>query len=332
MADFQAEMLPTIPQFGHWNKTVRYFTWGPPELGLPLHSHSAAFTATVFGSKQWFFSNASTSKTDIKQMNRYFTKLLGDVNQGRVRGFDPRDLSSWPAPETGHPRLMADAIAGAQTARRLRCGTTVAGDVIYEPDKWWHAVINLEETVAIVSQKNDKWSKPADELWFRAHKLHQQHRHEELLELLEGYARTITSRADEPIDFERLRLSMQNELYAMLKAAIQKMACDEGLEIAAKLQKLHEADHQSMTSVGGWILDSKQLAEILSNVSRCFSIKGDLDAAIAAATAAIDIDEEHKSPRDVLALAIQLRDWVRQGMDLTQAWDKAAREQPQQEF
>ena len=121
-------------------------------------------------------------------------------------------------------------------------------------------------------------------------------------------------------------------LYAMLKAAIQKMACDEGLEIAHKLQKLHEADHKSMTSVEGWILDSKQLAEILSNVSRCFSIKGDLDAAIAAATAAIDIDEEHKSPRDVLALAIQLRDWVRQGMDLTQAWDKAAREQSQQEF
>ena len=330
-ANFQAEMLPTIPQFAHWNKTVQYFTWGPPELGLPLHSHSAAFTTTVFGSKQWIFSNASTSKEDIKQMNLYFTKLLGDVNQGRVRGFDTRDLSSWPAPERGHPRLMRDFNTNAQTARRLRCATTIAGDVIYVPDKWWHAVVNLEETVAIVSQKNDKWAKPADELWFRARKLHKQNRHAELLELLEGYARIVTSKTDNPIDFERLRLSMQNELYAMLKAAIQKMACDEGLEIARKLQQLHEADHESMQGVDGWILDRKELAVLLSNVSRCFSIKGDLGAAVDAATAAIDIDEAQKSPRDVLALAIRLRDWTRKGMDLAQAWDMV-REESHQDF
>ena len=222
-AGFQADMLPAIPHFANWNNTVQYFTWGPPDLGLPLHSHSAAFTATAFGSKQWIVANATTSTKDIREMNLYFTKLLGNVNRRRTSNFDPRDLSSWQSLETGYPRLMRDFKTGARTAHRLRCGTTFAGDVIYLPNKWWHAVVNMEETVAIVSQKNDKWTKPADELWFRANKLRKQNRREELLELLESYARTITSQAGDPTTFERLRLSIQSELYEMLKAALQRM-------------------------------------------------------------------------------------------------------------
>ena len=55
-------------------------------------------------------------------MNGYFNKITGDAARGRIAGFEPTDMSSWPA----HGRQTLPALM-MQSERILQCTTNPGG-------------------------------------------------------------------------------------------------------------------------------------------------------------------------------------------------------------
>jgi len=96
------------------------FSLGPPGSGSPLHYHMAAVNTLVFGRKRW--------------------TLL-----------PPRD-----AVYSALPVFEWHRAGGVEALRRegrtaLEC-TQRAGDVLYVPDHWGHAVLNLQTSVGFATE------------------------------------------------------------------------------------------------------------------------------------------------------------------------------------
>ena len=157
-------------------------------------------------------------------MNGYFNKITGDAAHGRIAGFEPTDMSSWPA----HGRQTLPALM-MQSERILQCTTNPGGkrssvwlppflmffvwaaDVMYVPSGWWHATINLDESVALPNQEaaEDQWQKPADRYWFRINRLHDQQRHQEKVELLREALPFVDDREADRESYDKFRISLQ---------------------------------------------------------------------------------------------------------------------------
>ena len=95
-ANLSADTTPPLPHFEHWNGTVPYFTWGPKGLGLPFHAHAANFLPLIVGKKSWYLFPPSVPARQIEEAVGYFNALVYDGARGRVKGWDPVDLSTWP--------------------------------------------------------------------------------------------------------------------------------------------------------------------------------------------------------------------------------------------
>ena len=170
--NMSAQTAPKLPHFDHWASTVRYFTWGPAGLGLPFHNHAANWLAMIVGRKSWYIFPPSTPNLQVQDLNLHFNQLVS------ARGLDLGDsdaLATWPH------RVLWD---GGRNDL-LHC-VTDAGDVMYLPKSWWHAVINLEESIALPSQEaeDSKWATLSDQYWFRIEKLKRQQRAGDLIDVL----------------------------------------------------------------------------------------------------------------------------------------------------
>ena len=96
------------------------FAVGPRGSGAPVHYHKAAVNTLVYGRKQWWIS-------------------------------PPRDAAFSNVPAADY--IAADGPASAERAGRvvLRC-VQWPGDVLYLPDYWGHATVNLEPSVSVASE------------------------------------------------------------------------------------------------------------------------------------------------------------------------------------
>uniref|UniRef100_A0ABI7WK48 WD repeat domain 24 n=2 Tax=Felinae TaxID=338152 RepID=A0ABI7WK48_FELCA len=106
------------PPFSLLGTTAAYsFGVAGAGSGVPFHWHGPGFSEVVYGRKRWFLY--PPEKTPEFHPNKTTLAWLQDV----------------------YPAL-------APSERPLEC-TVQAGEVLYFPDRWWHATLNLDTSVFI---------------------------------------------------------------------------------------------------------------------------------------------------------------------------------------
>ncbi|XP_014398519.1 PREDICTED: jmjC domain-containing protein 8 isoform X2 [Myotis brandtii] len=106
------------PPFGLLGTTPAYsFGIAGTGSGVPFHWHGPGFSEVIYGRKRWFLY--PPEKTPEFHPNKTTLAWLQDT----------------------YPAL-------APSARPLEC-TIQAGEVLYFPDRWWHATLNLDTSVFI---------------------------------------------------------------------------------------------------------------------------------------------------------------------------------------
>ena len=125
---------PLIPR----SADVAYsFGIGGPLSGVPLHVHGPGFSETLIGRKRWWLAPPRPKPT-----------------------FDPNAtalewaLSSRKAVGGGEKGDPARNSPGAADGVDFAACTVAEGEAMYFPDGWWHATLNLDETVFISSFVN----------------------------------------------------------------------------------------------------------------------------------------------------------------------------------
>eukprot|EP01024_Parvocaulis_polyphysoides_P031030 TRINITY_DN28132_c0_g1_i1.p1 TRINITY_DN28132_c0_g1~~TRINITY_DN28132_c0_g1_i1.p1 ORF type:complete len:307 (-),score=17.08 TRINITY_DN28132_c0_g1_i1:155-991(-) len=125
-----AEMIKfyRAPEFVPRDEFAFSFGIGFSGSGVPFHVHGHGFSEVLHGKKRWI--------------------LFSPENQPN---FDPNESSFWWLKHQ-YPNLSEK-----EKGQMLEC-VIQAGDLLYFPSRWWHATINIGETVFISSfatQKND---------------------------------------------------------------------------------------------------------------------------------------------------------------------------------
>nr|XP_035939363.1 jmjC domain-containing protein 8 isoform X2 [Halichoerus grypus] len=106
------------PPFSLLGTTTAYsFGIAGAGSGVPFHWHGPGFSEVIYGRKRWFLY--PPEKTPEFHPNKTTLAWLQDM----------------------YPTL-------APSARPLEC-TVQAGEVLYFPDRWWHATLNLDTSVFI---------------------------------------------------------------------------------------------------------------------------------------------------------------------------------------
>jgi len=94
------------------------FMMGPEGSGAPMHMHVAAFNAALVGRKRWFFSPPAHNFWSRKPVSEWLAH-------------------DYPATPAGAPLFEC---------------TQHPGDIMYVPNLWSHAVVNLEDAVAVATE------------------------------------------------------------------------------------------------------------------------------------------------------------------------------------
>ena len=98
---------------------------GDDEAGLPFHSHGSAWLAVVFGAKRWFIYEPGTMPAPVR---RSFNPLASTATWARQH---------WNSSLLGSGLIVCDQ---------------QPGELLYLPERWTHATMNLGETVAVGAQ------------------------------------------------------------------------------------------------------------------------------------------------------------------------------------
>lgn len=105
-----------IPElFSSFSISLRQFIIGPRRSGSPPHFHGHAFNALVYGVKLWYLWPPSEA---------YFA-------------FSP--VQDWQS------RYLEGQLGGPVA---LEC-VQRPGDIVYVPENWGHAVVNVEDSIAV---------------------------------------------------------------------------------------------------------------------------------------------------------------------------------------
>ncbi len=110
-----ADATPVPDIFGSFSVVLKQFTVGPKNSGSPPHFHGHAFNALVYGLKRWYLWPPSEAYFAFSQAREWEQEYLGGHH--------------------GEPRATV-CVQGP-------------GDVMYVPENWGHAVVNLADSVAI---------------------------------------------------------------------------------------------------------------------------------------------------------------------------------------
>ena len=95
------------------------FYFGPPGSGAPWHYHDPAFNALAYGRKRWFVMPPSRAVFSNKPSVEWYRTEFEQLE-----------------PDSGARRDV------------LEC-TQEAGDILFVPDRWSHATINLETSIGL---------------------------------------------------------------------------------------------------------------------------------------------------------------------------------------
>jgi len=128
IGDLSLDLLPPTVR-----PALRYFLLGPSRSGTEMHRDPAgtvAWNALVHGCKRWVFLAPEASE-----------KLA--LRQNPPEGF-VWSLAEWFDQEW--PKICEDALYNGWTTFDF---LQRPGEIVYTPVGWWHAVLNLEASVAI---------------------------------------------------------------------------------------------------------------------------------------------------------------------------------------
>lgn len=127
------------------------FGVGGPHSGVPLHIHGPGFSETVVGRKRWWLSpprpkpefdpNATALEWALGHLARW-------TDEGEGTPVDPAEEE-----DAGAGARSGRREDGRPSARMMAC-TVEEGEAVYFPDGWWHATLNLDESVFMSSFVN----------------------------------------------------------------------------------------------------------------------------------------------------------------------------------
>ena len=110
-----AQDAPVPTLFSNFTIALKQFILGPTGSGAPPHFHRHAFNALVYGIKHWYLWPPGEAYFTFSHVQRWQREYLA----GRLTS--PRAIECIQRP----------------------------GDVVYVPENWGHAVINLADSVAV---------------------------------------------------------------------------------------------------------------------------------------------------------------------------------------
>ena len=135
---------------------------GPSRAGLPWHNHDAAWQAVVRGAKLFLLlpplQSSPTSEADEEEMQE-----VGDA-LGRVLLPHPKDfVMQWSNSTAAaediwrqgqvHSGQKEQEEEEEEPVRVLQWVVVTPGDALFIPCNWWHATLNIGETVAVGGQQ-----------------------------------------------------------------------------------------------------------------------------------------------------------------------------------
>ncbi|NXD31846.1 JMJD8 protein, partial [Spelaeornis formosus] len=109
--------------------------------GVPFHWHGPGFSEVIFGRKRWFLyppdktPHFHPNETTLAWLQHTYP-TLPPAQRPLECTLRPGEVSAGPA---GHPGLPAAALARRSWLLQ----------VLYFPDRWWHATLNLDTSVFI---------------------------------------------------------------------------------------------------------------------------------------------------------------------------------------
>lgn len=113
-------------------------TIGRDLQGLTFHRHNAAWNIVVFGTKRWILYDAKRIENNITRLKRMTRDVYNPIQPSTsqwIRTLYHKDERLEEIRNYGHDCIQR------------------AGDMIYVPKGWAHMVVNIGDTVAVVSER-----------------------------------------------------------------------------------------------------------------------------------------------------------------------------------
>jgi len=126
----------------------RWLLVGERGSGSAVHRDPAgtsAFNALIIGSKRWVFFPPDTPQALLCVA----AGAAGAAGTAAAGGEAAHPYSADEWFRMIYPRLGEGAAGGVPTFKKRWEVTQCAGEIVYVPKNWWHAVLNLELTVAV---------------------------------------------------------------------------------------------------------------------------------------------------------------------------------------
>lgn len=155
------------------------FGVGGPHSGVPLHIHGPGFSETIIGRKRWWLSppkpkpkfnpNATALEWALglkPSSTAAPAEGRGGENQedktaagagGRLEVEAADDDAEWVHTPKHYLEENAEKDGGGGSGAEVLECTVGEGEAVYFPDGWWHATLNLDESVFMSSFVNYKF-------------------------------------------------------------------------------------------------------------------------------------------------------------------------------
>ncbi|KAA8495832.1 JmjC domain-containing protein 8 [Porphyridium purpureum] len=125
--------------------------------GVPLHTHGAVFAETLYGRKRWFIMHPDVRPDFDGEIDTSYSWSLRQPGELRSRVCAPHPLADVLHDDTAAAldvcRVSAPAPSALpneeKMARPVYVCTLAEGELLYVPAMWWHATLNLDETVFV---------------------------------------------------------------------------------------------------------------------------------------------------------------------------------------
>ena len=138
--DYKNYMDSKLPSRELWMDHLA-LTIGRDLQGLTFHRHNAAWNTVVFGAKRWILYDGARFEHNITRLKRMTRDVVNPVQPTGplwIKTLYHKNERMEEIRTYGHDCIQH------------------AGDMIYVPDQWAHMVVNIGDTVAIVSERGLK--------------------------------------------------------------------------------------------------------------------------------------------------------------------------------
>ena len=131
---------PPLNLLSYHHVYLKQFILGPRNSGSPPHFHGQALNSLIYGIKQWFFWPPSSAFFSFKHVSAW-------KNEVCVCVFVSSKLICWFI-----VLLITPKYDKVKLPSMLLMCLQLPGDTIYVPENWGHAVVNVEDSIAVASE------------------------------------------------------------------------------------------------------------------------------------------------------------------------------------